>query len=220
MNFKIKRPNWLEEIKVLVWDLDGTLYKEIPQMKKEIHKNAVNLVKKAQAVSSKKAAEMFSKTYQQTKSNSLALVKLGVNREEVLKGDWYNLAQLKYLQSDSHLPLLFKKLKGLIHIIDTNSNRQAAFKKLKILGLSPKIFAKIFTSTDMQTRVKPDPFAFKIVLRFTGLKAYQHLFIGDSEGKEVIPAKKLGFHTCFVWGRSREADISLPTVYELARLFK
>ncbi|MFC1711308.1 HAD family hydrolase [Patescibacteria group bacterium] len=72
----------------------------------------------------------------------------------------------------------------------------------------------------MQGRVKPDPYAFKLILNYTKLKPENHLFIGDSDKKEMIPAKKLGMKTCLVWGKSKVADISLKTVYEVESLFK
>ena len=71
----------------------------------------------------------------------------------------------------------------------------------------------------MGKKIKPHPAAFRLILQFTKLKPSQHLLVGDSEGKEIIPAGKLGFRTCYVWGKSKYADISLPQVYDVVQLF-
>lgn len=216
----MKKPSWINNIKVLIWDLDGTLYQELPEIKKEIHQNVIKAIVKTKSISFKKGEELYSQVYAQVKSNTKTLINLGVDKDYVLSGNWYNQAQLKYLKKDPDLVKVFKQLSNLRHIIDTNSNKQVTFKKLKILGLDLNFFGKIFTSTDMGDKVKPDPFAFKIVLQFTKLRPQEHLFIGDSEGKEIIPAQKIGMKTCLVWGKSEIANISLPTVYDIVELFQ
>jgi len=215
----MKNKTWLNNIKVLVWDLDGTLYKEIPNVKAGIHRNIIIAIAKTKKISLNQAEVLFAKNYQKFKSNTKVLLKLGVDKEYIKSGGWYNKIQLQYLKKDPLLVDIFKKLHHLKHIISTNSERQITFKKLRILGLDYKIFSKIFTATETKEKVKPDPYAFKIVLELTKLKPNQHLFLGDSEGKEIIPAKKLGMHTCFVWGKSQIADISVKTVYDVVKLF-
>lgn len=216
----MKNLTWLNNIKVLVWDLDGTLYKEIPEVKAGIYKNAVQAIVKTKKISLNQAKVLFTKNYLKYKSNTKVLFKLGVDKKYIQSGDWYNKIQLQYLKKDPLLKDIFKKLPHFRHIISTNSKRQVTFKKLKILGLDYKIFEKIFTATETKEKVKPDPYAFKIVLKFTKLKPSQHLFIGDSEGKEIIPAQKLGMHACFVWGKSKIADISVKTVYDVVKLWQ
>jgi putative hydrolase of the HAD superfamily len=98
------------------------------------------------------------------------------------------------------LVTLFEKLKNLRHILNTNGETNVSLKKLKRIGIAPGTFEKIYCNVDLGI-LKPDPEAFKIVLRKTRLKPSQHLFVGDSDVKEIIPAKKLGFRTCYVWGQ-------------------
>jgi len=211
--------NWIKDIEVLIWDLDGTLYHEIPELKKAILQNAVKAVAKTKRIAFSEAEKLFLKNYERFKSNTKTLFHLGVDRDYVISGDWYNQAQLKFIKKDPLLADIFKKLQNLRHIIHTNSERKIALKKLKILGLDLNLFEKIFTSSDMAGKVKPDPSAFKLVLQFTKLKPKEHLFIGDSVGKEVIPAKKLGMKTCLVWDKSDLADVNLEKVYDIVKLF-
>jgi len=215
----MSRYNWIKEIKVLIWDLDGTLYHEIPELKKTILQNTVKVVAKTKRIPFPEAEKLFLKNYKRFKSNTKTLFHLGVDKDYVISGDWYNQAQLKFIKKDPLLANVFKKLQNLRHIIHTNSERKIALRKLKILGLDLNFFEKIFTSSDMLGKAKPDLAAFKLVLQFTKLKPNQHLFLGDSVGKEVMPAKKLGMRTCLVWGKSDLADISLKKVYDIVNLF-
>lgn len=215
----MKKSGWLKDIKVLVWDVDGTLYQEIPEVKKEIHKKVIQAIVKAKSIAIKQAKELHYQLYKQYKSNTSVLLQLGVDKDYVLSGDWYSRVQLKYLEKDNELIKIFQELKSFKHIISTNSEKIVALKKLEILGINPTLFEKIFTNKDFGVKVKPNPYAFKLVLELTKLKPQQHLFIGDSEEKEMIPAQKVGMHTCLVWGKSKAADISLPTVYDISKLF-
>ncbi len=219
MAYRLTKPKWLSQIKVLVWDFDGTLYKELPEIKSEIHKNVIELVVKARGLSWQKAEKLFWKNYHTLGSSIKSLIALGVDREYVLAGEWYSKIQLKYLKKDERLAEMFKGLEGLRHIIDTNGAGPPTIKKLKKLGLSLEIFEKIFTNAEMFGRFKPDLFPFRAILDYTALKPEKHLFIGDREKTDLVPAKKIGMRTCLVWGKSKLADISLRKVYDVEKLF-
>ena len=212
------KPGWVKEIKVLVWDLDGTLYKEIPQVKAGIENKGIEVVAEANSLPLEKARKLFFSTREKLHSNTRTLLYLGVDREYVMSGDWFNRIQLKYLHKDTKLLAMFRQLKPLRHILSTNSNGVVARKKLKKIGVPVRNFERLFCHVDLGI-LKPEPEAFTIVLQFTKLKPHEHLFIGDSEGKEMIPASKVGFRTCFVWGKSKFSDISLRTVYDTVELF-
>lgn len=214
----MKKPKWIKDIKVLVWDLDGTLYNEIPEMKKQIHQNVINLISEAKSISLSEANELFWKMYSKVASSTQTLINCGVDKNKILSGYWYSDAQLKYLKKDQCLIKIFEQLKNLRHIINTNGNGSISRKKLKKLGLSLSTFEKIFTNADMFGVLKPDLLPFKEVLKYTGLKANNHLFIGDREATDLVPAKKVGMRTCLVWGKSKIADISLKTVYDVEGL--
>lgn len=214
-----KKPSWIKDIKVLVWDLDGTLYSEEGVIRKEIHKNVISIVSQHKKISFIEAKKLFYKLYNKFYSSTKTLLYLGVDKDYILAGSWYSQAQLKHLKKDQKLIEMFKKLKHLSHILSTNSEQSVTFKKLKILGFKTEFFDKIFTNKEMGGRIKPDPYAFEIVCRHTKLKPCQHLFIGDNENKEIIPAKKIGMRTCLVWGNSKLADVCLATVYDVVKYF-
>lgn len=218
MSNKQLRPKWLSSIKVLVWDLDGTLYREIPEIKNGIHANAIACISRARAVSKSQAEELFEKTYQKLGSSTQTLIHLGVERAYVLSGEWYADVQLKFLKPDKKLVKTLAGLKNFRQFINTNGARSSTVKKLKRLGLKPSTFEKIFTNADMFGVLKPELLPFEKMLKYTGLPASAHLMIGDRDRTDLAPAKKLGMKTCIVWGKSELADISLPSVYQVADL--
>jgi putative hydrolase of the HAD superfamily len=220
MTRKKLQPRWLSSIKVLVWDLDGTLYHEIEEIKEGIHANAIRLIRQVKVVSKKEAEELFQKTYQKLGSSTQALIHLGVDRTYALSSEWYSDVQLKYLKRDERLVQLFIKLKSWRHLIDTNGARRSTIKKLRRLGLQLSTFEKIFTNADMFGVLKPDPLPFEKVLEYTGLPAQVHLMIGDRDKTDLEPARKLGMKTCLVWDKADSADLSLPSVYQVASLFR
>ncbi|MBU0618903.1 HAD family hydrolase [Patescibacteria group bacterium] len=210
--------NQFKDIKVLVWDLDGTLYKNTLTLSGAIHANAIKAVKKANSLSDEEAEQLFQQTYKQLASSTQTMIHCGVDRAYALSGKWYAEVQLKHLQHNQRLINMFDRLKPWRHIINTNGANLVTQKKLRLLGLSADIFAKIFTNADMFGKLKPDLMPFKAMLDYTGLSAEQHLMIGDRPETDLLPAKKLGMKTCLVWGESAEADVSVKTVYEVSDL--
>jgi len=216
MTRKKVQPKWLSSIKVLVWDLDGTLYQEIPEIKEGIHANAIKLVSKARKISHEKAKALLQETYEKLGTLTQALIDLGVEKSYALSDEWYSGVQLKYLKRDERLVQLFVKLKSWRHLIETNGARRLTIKKLKRLGLELSTFEKIFTNADMFGVLKPDLLPFQKVLEYTRLPAQAHLMIGDRDRTDLEPARKLGMKTCLVWGMSGSADICCSSIYQVA----
>lgn len=216
----MEKPSWLKDIKVLVWDLDGTLYQEKPALKKEIYQHVLSLISQKKNINLQQAGKLYDQLHQKLKSSTLVLADCGIEKKIILEGEWFSLPQLKYLDEDPRISRLFSKLSKFKHIMLTNSNFNSMKLKLKKLALDQNCFEKIFTVGNDYKMIKPNLLAFKAVVQYTKMKPYQHLFIGDSEDKEMIPAKKLGMHTCFVWGESKLADISLPRVWDIVKLWQ
>lgn len=211
-------PPWLFRIKVLVWDFDGTLYNEIPTAKQEIQNNVIQLISRSQKTSLAKAKQLFLKHYLRFNSSSRVLIHFGINRDYVLKGEWYGRTQLRHIKKDKKIKAMFEKLKSFRHILSTNATLVNTKKKLGKLGLSPKVFEKFFCHADLSGVLKPDPRAFGEILKYLQLPPEQVLYIGDREQTDLEPAKKMGMHTCLVWGESKAADICLPKVYDIVRM--
>ena len=206
----------LQDIKIIVWDIDGTLYQTISSLKKAIYDDALKMVKRKLAVNKKKAAAILEKNYQKLASTSRILLKLGFNWNDVFQRleRCYGL-KAPFIKKDLRLALMFGRLSNFRHLVASNNPEIISRRLLVKLGLDLKLFERVFgNSPDF---IKPELKFFQRILDYTNLPAGQHLFIGDREETEIIPAKKLGMKTCFVWGQSKAADISLPTVYEIPK---
>jgi putative hydrolase of the HAD superfamily len=99
-------------------------------------------------------------------------------------------------------------------MILTNGLISKIKQSLSVLGISPELF-ELIGSSEITGTNKPDPQAFTFMIGKTGFAAASCLMVGDRDEVDIIPAKAAGMKTCFVWGKSRIADLSLPRVYDL-----
>lgn len=207
-----------KKIKVIVWDVDGTLYMPTIGLVDEEFERRVDLLAKVLKISREKAERLSEATKKITKSSTLAVSKLtGLPLVDIFKMIEGKIDRSKYLKKDEKLIFMFKKLKSFRHMVVSNILRMTFDKTIGLLGLDKNIFEYIVTA-DLSKTVKPNLKPFKMILEKTKLPADNHLFVGDREGVDIIPAKKVGMQTCFVWGESEIADVSIPDVYKLPSL--
>lgn len=231
----------IKKIKVIVWDIDGTLYQDIPQLRKAIQADLLRRVEKKMGLGREAAVELLASNYQKFFSTSRVLLKLGFTWSEIEARLEYCLYLKKqFLKKDPKLASVFSQLKPFRHLIASNNSQQTGIGLLKTLGLNPGIFEKIFGLTP--TAIKPQLSFFRRILAYTDLPAEQHLFVGDREKTEIMPAKKLGMRTCLVWhvkspvattclprdpdkhrdftgwGRATRADVSLAKIYDIVEI--
>jgi len=206
-----------KDVKVIAWDLDTTLYKAIPELSLKFKNECIKEVARVKNLSFEKAKEVFEQEREKLGSTILTFEKLKV-------GDFWTIAKIEerinkdhYIKKDPKLPPMFEKLGKFRHFIITNSIKKNSLFVLDCLGLSPKYFEKIISADDTG-KPKPRPQPFKLLFELTGLPPAQHLMIGDMEKVDIAPAKKLGMKTILVWGESKIADLSLPTVYEVVKV--
>ena len=234
----------MKNIKAIIWDIDGTLYQSIPRLSQAIHEDALVKIEKKLGVDKDKAAEILETNYKRLSSTTKVLLKMGFSWQEAverLKHCFYLKTQ--FIKKDPKLVLMFKKLSHYRHFIASNNPEELCQRLLETLGLNPEIFEKIFGNE--QNTIKPDLKFFQRILDYTGFPADQHLFVGDREKTEIIPAKRLGMKTCFVWhvkspkattcltarsrkaqaprdfagwGKSKAADVSISKIYDIVKV--
>lgn len=208
----------LKNIKVLVWDFDGTLYKWIPKLREEVREAEYRTIKDHTGWSREKTVTEFNQVHQKVLSATTAVAKIaGIPvAQAAMEGEWY-IDRSKYLKRDERLVRLFKQLDSYKHYLLVNGIQEVTRKSLLLLGLSPDIFEEVVTSETVGVN-KPNLNGFKYIFAKTQLRPEQHLMIGDRESVDIIPARKLGFKTCLVWGESKFADVSLTTIYDLKKV--
>jgi len=204
----------LRGVKHLLWDVDGTLYKSKPDLLEAIQHEIYRRVAAGLSIPYEEAKKRFLALYAQLGGATATAVELSLDRR-LIQEAVDSVDKTKYLKPDPRLRDMFEvTLRSFTHVIVTNTSRKGTIRTLEILGLSPEIFHGMITADDV-LRSKPDIEPYMKALEITGNAANQHVSIGDREKVDILPAKKLGMRTIFVWGASEVADASVPTVYDI-----
>jgi putative hydrolase of the HAD superfamily len=211
----------LSDIKILIWDFDGTLYRPNPDLWHDVRKGEYQTIANHTGWSREKTVEEFAKLYKtvyDSATESTAVLS-GISIAEAAVEMERYFDRRKYLTRDVKLIALFQKLKNFRHFILANGVIARHKETLEVLGVSPDIFEEMVTSQTVGF-TKPHEAGFRYILAKTCLPPEVHLMIGDREAVDLVPAKKLGMKTCLVWAEtpSNIADITLPTVYEVATI--
>lgn len=210
----------LNDVKVLVWDLDGTLYKSLPELSQAMHQAFIKILGEYKNLSLKEADKLLEETKKIHKGTTKSLQALGCgSRVSIIKRVEGLVDKTSYLKVDHKLQQLFIYLSSFHHVLLSDTTHRTIISELEALGLSHTLFDFIVGVDDTNT-TKPDLSFFKTVLDHTNSPKGSHLMIGDRLEIDLIPAKRLGMKTCLVWGNSPEVDISLPTVYDVVKLFQ
>ena len=209
-----------KKIKVIVWDVDGTWYRPQNELVKEELRQRTILIADRLGVSYEKAWDLEKEEVKKTKSFTIATANLvGAGALDILKKVQSLIDRSKYLKKDERLIELLNKLSSYRQAIVTNMRAMALEETFKILGIDKNLF-DVAVTPESTGVMKPDLAGFRLVLDKTGLKPSEHLFVGDREQVDIIPAKTLGMQTCFVWGKSEIADVSIDEVYLLTEILK
>lgn len=207
------------EIKVLIWDLDGTLYQSQKDLLEAMHGAQVKILEEHKNLSFDEASKLLNETVQIHKGITKSLSALGCgDRISIIRKIENLVNKAAFLKVDPKLQFIFQKLSSFRHFLLSDTTHAVIEKELEALGLSSSIFEQIIGVDDTKT-TKPDLSFFKSTLDNTGLPPNQHLSIGDRVQIDLVPAKQLGMKTCLVWNSSDTVDISLPTVYDVVQLF-
>jgi putative hydrolase of the HAD superfamily len=216
--YDLKTFDWVSQIGVVVWDVDKTLYQQIPQLNRDIEHQLVKQVGTKHQLSDKKARALFNQHFAQLHSTTMTLNKLGFDGKKTLNQIMKQTKLTNYLKPDDRLKKLITQLPQFHHVILSNATSSSTKEKLKALGLPAKLFSAIYGAYDLPI-VKPDPGIFQYIINQTGFAPHQHLAVGDEVEKDLLPAKSVGMHTALVWSHDPRADVSFDQVYGVGRLF-
>jgi len=204
----------LRNVKHLLWDVDGTLYKSKPDLLNAIQHEIYIRVAAGLSIPYQEAKSRFLAVYARLGGATATAVELGLDRR-LIQEAVDSVDKARYLRPDPKLRNMFEvALRTFNHIIVTNTSGRGTTRTLEVLGLRPQIFQGIVTADDV-LRSKPDVEPYLRALKLTGSPAHQHVSIGDREKVDILPAKRLGMKTILVWGTSSVADASVPTVYDV-----
>lgn len=213
--------NHLKDVKVLIWDFDGTFYKPIPELWDDIRNAEYQTIVDYNRWPLEKAQFEFNKLHKNKIASATETVaylcKIPTNIAAIHMEERYD--RLKYLKHDRELVNLFVRLAKFRHYILANGVKAKITQSLEKLGLNSSIFSEIITSEIIGAN-KPDPKGFEYIIAKTGLPPTAHLMVGDRENIDLAPAKALGMQTCLVWSDApgELADATLTRVYGIADL--
>jgi len=208
-------------IKILIWDFDGTFYKQNAGLFGEVRESEYRAIMNHTGWTREKTIEEFKKLHKVTIQSATVVVAKLSNisiAEAAVESERY-FDRRKYFHRDPRLVELFNTLAGFRHFILANGMIAKHNETLAVLGIPVGTFEEDVTAETVGV-TKPDPAGFLYIMKKTGLAPDAHLMIGDRESVDIVPAKALGMHTCLVWSETKStiADVTLPSVYDVAQL--
>lgn len=209
-------------IKVFIWDFDGTLYKPNKELWHDVREAEYKTIAEHTHWPREKVIAEFEKIYKTitpSATEAVAYICKMKTEDAALEMEKY-YDRRPYLSRDEKLVALFGTLKKFRHFILANGVAHRIRQTLEVLEIPPKTFEEIVTSEIVGVN-KPHEKGFRYILEKTTLPANEHLMIGDREAVDLVPAKAMGMKTCLVWSDTKSvvADITLPTVYDISILF-
>lgn len=210
-----------KDIKVLIWDFDGTLFSPNPQLWQAVREAEYRTIMDHTRWNKERTEEEFAKLHKKVFPSATEVVarlaQIPIAAAAVEMERYFD--RRNYVTRDGKLIELFSKLKKFRHFTLANGAIARHKETLAVLGLPADTFAEMVTSETVGV-TKPHEAGFRYILEKTKLSPAQHLMIGDREAVDLVPAKKLGMKTCLVWSQTpgKAADITLPTVYDIVKV--
>ncbi len=210
-----------KDIRVLIWDFDGTFYKPNQDLFKAVREAEYQTIVNHTGWTKEKTTEEFARLHKKVYTSATEVVsklcKISIARAATEMEKYFD--RRVYIHRDEKLIHLFSLLKKFRHFILANGMIARHKETLEALGLSAKIFKEIVTAETVVV-TKPHEKGFLYILHKTKLPPASHLMIGDRDRVDLAPAKKLGMKTCLVWADKDcdVADVVLPTVYDVAKI--
>ncbi|MBI5356080.1 HAD family hydrolase [Candidatus Collierbacteria bacterium] len=211
--------SWINQIKFLCFDLDGTLFRNVEAAWNAIQQQIYKTVMRQRHLSLEEAENYVRQRYSVLGSSTKVLNELGIDGEEFFVKAFKKIELDKFISKDDEIIQLISNLKKKYKVgMISNTHRSIARKKLEAIGLSLKEFNPLITTYELDV-YKPDPAPFLKALEIASCSPEESVYIGDSVETDIMGAKAVGMKTILVWGKSPEADLSIPTIYDLAKYF-
>lgn len=212
-------PLWIHHIRFLCFDVDGTLYRDVPAVWEAIQQKVFFAVMEKTGWDEKRTEQEVADRYERQGSTTKVLNELGIDGQAFFNQVFHDIDLSRILKPDKKLQVLMTRLREKFTVgIVSNGSTIGITKKLEAVGLSPSQFDPFIATYDINAP-KPDPTGFLMALEQAQVSPEESVYIGDKEETDILGAKGVGMHTIMVWGESREADLSIPTIYDLGEIF-
>lgn len=218
----------LKKKKLLIFDMDGTLYAfeegsfAKSKLKKQVLKNAkVYIAEKLNKT--KKEAENILKEIERKYGEDISIgleKNFGLDRYEYFKTVW-DIPANNYIQENLDLRKKLLKIRPYFEFLVLSDAPMIWIKNvLKALRVRDIFQDKIF-SGEGDLRKRFGNIYEEVIKRFK-IKAKDCIAFGDQEETDIIPAKKLGMKTVFVHPKQQSTltDCNICSIIELEKTLK
>jgi len=192
-------------IKVILFDLDGTLYSSA-EVRAKFAEAAYQALAKLKKISVEEATTLIEDTREKLREKhgfpvpyTLTLVRFGMPVETWHKENIEYFDPRDYLSANGELRDMLLDLKKRCRLaILTNNNEVQAKRILEALKVQD-LFDQVFTYNTFKT-MKPNPQFFKKAAKAMGVTPEDCLVVGDRYSVDLIPAQELGMQIYEVKG--------------------
>lgn len=192
-------------LKVIIFDLDGTLYKS-PEIYQKFAEAAYYTYAKLRKTTIEQAKSILEKRREEMRKQkgypvpyTLALLSFDIPIEEWHKKNIKFFDAGSYLKPDIQLKQVLKELKKVYQLVVlTNNNRIQTERILRTLGIK-ELFSHIFTYETFKL-IKPNLEIFRQVIEKLNLKPDECMMVGDRYEVDLVPAKEIGMQIFEVKG--------------------
>jgi FMN phosphatase YigB (HAD superfamily) len=215
-------------IRVIGFDLDNTLYPSTPQIQERVRGKIYTILANELGIQVEIARDLFEEAYEGnyewSKSGSRSTAHIAEMYGKVIDRDIVQEAFeqadfLELIQSNPELVQMFNRLSEERELdLITGSAHDMAMFKLARVGINPKIFWHRFCA-ESGSKTTGEIYQTWIKARErTYHNPENMLYVGDNAKSDILVPKKLGIVTCMLGKPVPEADFNIERILDLEKI--
>lgn len=213
-----------QKIRAVGFDLDGTLYAQLPQMdEKIVELFAGHILAKLPELKNLEQAKVFGeKKYRELESRKKTLEAIGYqNADELMRQIFREADSVQFLKRDDvliELLSMIRKAKEYLYLITTAPSEEGK-KKLEKLGVSESIFDLIIYGDNEIIAQRPkDEVVFRHAVAMSKIPAEFHVYIGDREKADILAPQAVGMKAIAVGEPIASANAHAARIYDIKEI--
>jgi pyrimidine 5'-nucleotidase len=209
------------EIKNLILDNDGTLYKLEPKLREDIIQSMVSYLSNKLGISEKEAGSLRKRLIKKYDVESTEFVfekEYNIPYDEFVKSTYLSVdVKNRGIKYNKKLRDLLQKIK-LPKSVLTNNPSEFARKILGSLGVE-ELFENVIGSREIAYKLKPSSEAFLRAIEVTDYDPKKTMFVDDIP-KFHCAAKELGMTTVLIGSEKKYpyVDYSIESLFEIKKI--
>lgn len=213
-----------KNIRAVGFDLDGTLYAQLPQMdEKIVELFAGHILAKLPELKTLEQAKVFGeKKYRELESRKKTLEAIGYqNADELMREIFREADSAQFLVKDEKLVALLgaiREAKEYLYLITTAPSEEGK-KKLEKLGISESIFdLAIYGDNEIIAQRPKDEAVFRHAIAVSKIPAEYHVYIGDREKADILAPQAAGMKAIAVGEPVASANAHAARIYDIKEI--